>query len=76
MIDHLTVPLTGYGKTISARQNVDGPHVCLRRAQSSGSTGKYFRRMLKKAVQQVKQAEVEVKVERNKIFQSQPQPEP
>ncbi len=33
-------------------QNFDVPHVCLRRAQSSGTTAEYFRRMLKKAVQQ------------------------
>jgi hypothetical protein len=44
--------LAGCGKTMLARQNVDGPFMCLRRAQSSGTTDDYLRRMLKKAVQQ------------------------
>ena len=30
--------LAGCGKTIFARENVEGPHVCLRRAQSSGTS--------------------------------------
>ena len=41
--------LTGCGKTMLARENFDGPHVCLRRAQSSGTTGEHSRRRLKKA---------------------------
>ena len=47
-ISWLGIPLAGLGKTISAQQNFDGPHVCLR-DQSSSSTGKHFRRVLKKA---------------------------
>ena len=31
MVARLTVPLTGCGKTMSVRQNVDGPHVWLNR---------------------------------------------
>ena len=30
--------LAGCGKTIFARENFEGPHVCLRRAQSSGTS--------------------------------------
>src|SRR6267378_2401951 len=41
--------LTGCGKTMLARENFDGPHVCLRRAQSSGTTAEHSRRVHEKA---------------------------
>ena len=37
--------LAGFGRTILAQQNFEGPHMCLRRAQSSGTTGEYPRRI-------------------------------
>jgi hypothetical protein len=42
--------LAGCGKAVVACENFDGSHVCLRRAQSSGTIEKHSRRMLKKAV--------------------------
>jgi hypothetical protein len=40
------------GKTMLPGYSFDDPHICLRRAQSSGTTGEQSCRMLKKAVQQ------------------------
>jgi len=41
--------LAGYGKTILTQENFDGPHACLQRAQSSGTTEGQSLGMLKQA---------------------------
>jgi len=43
------VPEQAAEKLCLARENFDGPHMCLRGAQSSGTTGEHSRRILKKA---------------------------
>jgi len=47
--DSLAAPfkrdLAGCGKTVVARENFDGPHMCLRGAQSSGITRKFRREL-------------------------------
>jgi hypothetical protein len=42
--------LAGDGKTMLARENFGGPHVCLRRAQSSGTTAGNSHKIFNKAV--------------------------